>query len=96
MISKTEERLYCLTGPNADRLRPICVALKESGYEAHFIAEIMHQLQLKPELPAVFSIINNRYLVCRKGDDPYDLVDCVPLPGHKVSLQGSMALTFWP
>lgn len=92
-LSKSEKRLFIQRHEMADRLLPICEALKLSGYETAVIADIMHNLQLESTLPKKFSIVNNRYLVYNQ-DMVYDLHHSQPL-GVQPEEPKKMALVFW-
>lgn len=92
-ITKSEEKLFITRPEWSNRLRPICDALKMSGFETATIADIMQQLQLEPTLAPKFSIVNNRYLVY-KPDMVYDLVKSEAL-GEQPEEPKRMAVIFW-
>ena len=92
-LSKSEKRLFIQRHEMADKLLPICEALKLSGYETAVIADIMRNLQVDPVLPKKFSIVNNRYLVYNH-DMVYDLLHSQPM-GVQPEEPKRMALVFW-
>lgn len=91
-LTKSEERLFVIRPEWSDLLLPICEALKLSGFETSVIADIMQNLQKDPELPARFSIVNNKYLVHSEGK-VYDLRECKEVDPPVETKK--MALTFW-
>lgn len=92
-LSNAEKRLFIQRHELADRLLPICEALKLAGYETAVIADIMRMLQTEPALPKKFSIVNNRYLVYNQ-DLVYDLVHSQAL-GVQPEEPKRMAIVFW-
>jgi len=93
MLSKLEEKFLITKEKTREKLLPVCEALKLSGYELPFIAEICGQLS-KGELPDYFSILNNKYLVI-PPNHCYDLVNCCPVDDPSKLEPKRMALTFW-
>ena len=92
-LSKSEEKLFIKKPDWEPRLLPICEALKLSGFDTATIADIMEQLQLETEIPEKFSIVNNRYLVHRRGL-VYDLLQAQTLAGEPDEPK-RMAVIFW-
>lgn len=92
-LTKSEQKLFLRKPDLAERLLPICEALKLSGFEVATIADIMHNLQAEDSLPSRFTIVNNRYLVY-KPDLIYDLHKSEAL-GEQPDEPKRMAVTFW-
>jgi len=91
-LTNAEQKIFVRKSEFADKLIPICEALKLAGFEIATIADIMENLQNEKELPAKFSIINNRYLVYKK-DLVYDLYKSTAI--EQPDEQKRMAIIFW-
>jgi len=83
----------------ANILLSVSEALKSSGFDFATILTIMKIIQERGDLPNVFSIVNNEYLVFSynaEAETVYDLTEGEYLE-HPVgtSIRKLMALTFW-
>ena len=92
-LTKSEEKLCIVKQEHATKLLPICEALKMAGFDIATIADLMHHLQQEEQLPAKFSIVNNRYLVHRPNL-VYDLHNATVLDRQPDELK-RMAIIFW-